>query len=524
MSKRTKKAAIILMTIILISKITGFLRDIVLAQSFGASDVTDAYLTALNIPVVLFNGISAALGTTFIPMFFKIKETHGNEGINDFTNNILNISVVVSIIFTVFGIVFAPYIVKIFAIGFDGQVLNITVEYLKILLFSMIFIAANGLISSYLVASGNIYISGLISIPFNIFVIVAIILGSITNSYVMVIGTLIAYIAQFLFQLPFLVKNGYKYKLKINLKDENMKQILYLVIPVFFGSYVTQINVVLNRTLASTLEKGSITALNYANKLSLFAVGVIVIALSTVMYPILSKLVSENNMERFKISLSKSINSIIILMVPIMVIIMFFSTPIVKILFEEGSFDTNATYLTSTALFYYSIGIVAYGLREILAKGFYSLQDTKTPVKNATISVGINIIFSITLVKKMGIGGLALASSISAILTTILLFISLRKKIGKLGFKNIFITFIKVSIASIIMGIVMKYIYNSILKYEMAFIWESRKFITINSIISVVLGILIYIVLIIIFNIKEVREVIYIILNKIKNINKKYRQ
>ncbi|MEG1310757.1 MAG: lipid II flippase MurJ, partial [Romboutsia sp.] len=303
-----------------------------------------------------------------------------------------------------------------------------------------------------------------------------------------------------------------------------MKQILYLVIPVFFGSYVTQINVVLNRTLASTLEKGSITALNYANKLSLFAVGVIVIALSTVMYPILSKLVSENNMERFKISLSKSINSIIILMVPIMVIIMFFSTLIVKILFEEGSFDTNATYLTSTALFYYSIGIVAYGLREILAKGFYSLQDTKTPVKNATISVGINIIFSITLVKKMGIGGLALASSISAILTTILLFISLRKKIGKLGFKNIFITFIKVSIASIIMGIVMKYIYNSILKYEMAFIWESRKFITINSIISVVLGILIYIVLIIIFNIKEVREVIYIILNKIKNINKKYRQ
>ena len=320
MSKQAKKSAIILMLIILISKITGFLRDIVLAQTFGASDITDAYLTALNIPVVLFNGISAALGTTFIPMFFKIKEKGGSKLVDKFTSNVLNIVTIMSILFIIFGLIFAPQIVKIFAMGFKGEVLKLTINYLKILLFSMIFIATNGLISSYLVAKGNVYISGLISIPFNIFVIGAIVIGSFTSSYIMVIGTLVAYIAQLLFQIPYLVKRGYRYSFKINLKDENIKQILLLVIPVFLGSYVNQINAIVNRTLASTLGKGSITALNYANKLSMFAVGVIVIALTTVIYPILSKLASENNIKGFKINLAKSINIILIIMIPITII------------------------------------------------------------------------------------------------------------------------------------------------------------------------------------------------------------
>ena len=188
----------------------------------------------------------------------------------------------------------------------------------------------------------------------------------------------------------------------------------------------------------------------------MFAVGVIAVAISTVMYPILSRLASEGNKKLFKINLSKSINMIVIIMLPIMMIITTFSKEIVKILFEDGSFNSHDTYLTSTALFFYSIGIVAYALKELLAKSFYSLQDTKTPVRNATVSVVINIILSVTLSNVMGIGGLALASSISAMVTTILLLISLRKKIGKLGFSYIVITFIKVLISSILMYIVMK--------------------------------------------------------------------
>ena len=517
MSKKTKTTALLLMLIILTSKITGFFRDIVLAQTFGAGEITDAYLTALNIPVVLFDGISAALGTTFIPIYFKIKSSKGQEEVNKFTSNILNIVIIISLIFVLLGVIFAPYIVKIFAVGFKGDVFDLTVNYSKILIFSMVFIAINGLVSSYLVASGNVYISGAITIPFNIFVIIAIIFASVTESYVMVYGTLIAYIAQLLFQLPLLIKKGYKHRLTVNLRDENIRQILFLVIPVFIGSYINQINAVVNRTLASTLDSGSITALNYANKLNMFAVGVIAVAISTIMYPILSKLASEGNKKLFKINISKSINMIVIIMLPIMVVMTTFSKEIVKVLFEEGSFNSHDTYLTSTALFFYSIGILAYGLKELLAKSFYSLQDTKTPVRNATISVVINIVFSIILVNIMGIGGLALASSISATVTTMLLLISLRKKIGKIGFSYILKTFIKGAIASIVMYIIMRIAYNYIFIYGSRFALESRKFIAFNCFISVILGMSTYLIVVLALKVKEVKEIFDAILFKLKN-------
>lgn len=517
MSKKTKTTALVLMLIILTSKITGFFRDIVLAQTFGAGEITDAYLTALNIPVVLFDGISAALGTTFIPIYFKIKSSKGQEEVNKFTSNILNIVILISLIFVLLGVIFAPYIVKIFAVGFKGDVFDLTVNYSKILIFSMVFIAINGLVSSYLVASGNVYISGAITIPFNIFVIIAIIFASVTESYVMVYGTLIAYIAQLLFQLPLLIKKGYKHRLTVNLRDENIRQILFLVIPVFIGSYINQINAVVNRTLASTLDSGSITALNYANKLNMFAVGVIAVAISTIMYPILSKLASEGNKKLFKINISKSINMIVIIMLPIMVVMTTFSAEIVKVLFEEGSFNSHDTYLTSTALFFYSIGILAYGLKELLAKSFYSLQDTKTPVRNATISVVINIVFSIILVNIMGIGGLALASSISATVTTMLLLISLRKKIGKIGFSYILKTFIKGAIASIVMYIIMRIAYNYIFIYGSRFALESRKFIAFNCFISVILGMSTYLIVVFALKVKEVKEMFDAILFKLKN-------
>lgn len=517
MSKKTKTTALVLMLIILTSKITGFFRDIVLAQTFGAGEITDAYLTALNIPVVLFDGISAALGTTFIPIYFKIKSSKGQEEVNKFTSNILNIVILVSLVFILLGVIFAPYIVKIFAVGFKGDVFDLTVNYSKILIFSMVFIAINGLVSSYLVASGNVYISGAITIPFNIFVIIAIIFASVTESYVMVYGTLIAYIAQLLFQLPLLIKKGYKHRLTVNLRDENIRQILFLVIPVFIGSYINQINAVVNRTLASTLDSGSITALNYANKLNMFAVGVIAVAISTIMYPILSKLASEGNKKLFKINISKSINMIVIIMLPIMVVMTTFSKEIVKVLFEEGSFNSHDTYLTSTALFFYSIGILSYGLKELLAKSFYSLQDTKTPVRNATISVVINIVFSIILVNIMGIGGLALASSISATVTTMLLLISLRKKIGKIGFSYILKTFIKGAIASIVMYIIMRIAYNYIFIYGSRFALESRKFIAFNCFISVILGMSTYLIVVWALKVKEVKEIFDAILFKLKN-------
>lgn len=518
---KAKKSAVVLMLITFISKITGFFRDIILAQHFGASIITDAYITALNIPVVLFTGISASLGTTYIPMFFKIKEEQGQEGVNKFTSNVLNIVMILSLITIILGSIFTPYIVKIFAMGFKGEELRITTEFSKILMPSILFIAVNGLVSSYLLANGKFYISGLVSIPFNIICILAIIVGSFTNSYTMVWITLFAYMAQLLFQIPFLKKSGYKHSLGVDIKDENVKNIIYLIIPVFLGSYVDQINNVINRTLASTLDTGSITALNYANKLNVFAIGILVISISTIMYPMLSKFASQNNMKAFKSSLIRCINIVVIIMLPIMVGMMIFATPIVKLLFEGGSFTNRDTQLTSTALLFYSLGMVSFGIRDMLSRGFYSLQDTKTPVKNAVAAVCVDIVFSIILVKEMGIGGLALSTSISVTFGAILLMIALRRKVGRLGIKSSVITFIKATIASIIMGIAAKELYNAVFIIGENFIDEKKHLILMALVIATFIGALIYLGLSILFNIKEVKDVIKQLKLKIVQLVKK---
>ena len=222
------------------------------------------------------------------------------------------------------------------------------------------------------------------------------------------------------------------------------------------------------------------------------------------MYPILSKLASENNIVEFKRNLLRNIDIVVIVMLPIMIGIMILSTPIVKILFEQGSFNSHDTYLTSTALFYYSVGIVAVGIRDITSRAFYSLQDTKTPVKNAVIAVFINMICSIILVKVLGIGGLALSASISSILGALLLILDLRKKIGNLGLKSSILTFIKCSIASIIMGILVINSYNIVLNFSTEII---------ALIISVFIGIFTYYIMNIILRVNEV----LIITNQIKN-------
>src|SRR5699024_3854161 len=173
-----------------------------------------------------------------------------------------------------------------------------------------------------------------------------------------------------------------------------------------------------DRTIASRVVEGGITALNYANRLNGFIQGIFVLSISTALYPMISKMAAENNMQGLKKSVAEAISGINLLVIPATVGSMVFAEPVVMLLFGRGAFDSNAISLTTAALFYYSIGMLGFGLREVLSRAFYSLQDTKTPAINAAIAVVINIVLNIVLSKFMGIGGLALATSISAIVCT----------------------------------------------------------------------------------------------------------
>ncbi len=500
---KVAKATIGLMIATIIAKVLGFGRELVLASSYGASMYSDVYLTAMNIPVVIFATIGGALGTTFIPMYFEVNNNLGEKKALSYTNNVFNIVIIMCIVLAILGFIFTEQLVKVFAIGFEGKTLKIAIDFTRITIIGIVFTGLSYVMTAYLQIKNNFAVPGFISVPKNIIIIISIILSVKYNPYIMIWGTLLGLASEFLFQLPFAIKSGYKYQPYINIKDKYIKKMSLLIGPVLIGVAVNQVNAMVDRTLASTLVEGSISALNYANKLNGFVIALFITSIGAVIYPMLSRLSSEDNKEKFTSSVVQSINSVILLVIPISVVAMVLATPIVKLLFQRGEFDARATSMTSIALIMYSIGMVAFGLRDILGKVFYALQDTKTPMINGAIAMIMNIVLNIILVKYLQLAGLALATSISAIICIFLLFGSLKKKMGYFGQDKIIKTMIKSVISAAVMGIVTHFAYDMISNLlGVGFVKEA-----ISLVVSIGIGAITYAILVVVLKVDEVNVV-----------------
>ena len=449
-----KKTAILLMILTILSKIMGFLREISLSYFYGATNISDAYIISITIPSVIFALVGAGISTGFIPMFSSIEGDYGEKEAKKYTNNLINIIIILSTIVVAFVLIFTEPVVKLFASGFTGETLALAIRFTKISILGIYFTGIISVFSGFLQIKGNFAIPALIGIPMNIIVIASLFISSKTDIIVLSIGTVLATVSQLLFLMPALKKKGYRYKFILDFKDKHIKNMAKIAIPVIIGVSVNQINVLVDRSLASNVAVGGISALTYANRLNGFVQGLFVMSISTVMYPMISKMAAKGDMKGLKESIIEAINTISILVIPATVGAMVFNREIVKLLFGRGAFDPAALSMTSNALFFYAIGMIGFGLREVLSRGFYSLKDSKTPMINGVIAVSTNIVLNIILSRFLGIGGLALATSISAILGSTLLILSLRKKLNGFSFTKIFRSWVKILSAAIAMGAV----------------------------------------------------------------------
>ncbi|MDQ1144590.1 putative peptidoglycan lipid II flippase [Bacillus sp. SORGH_AS 510] len=494
-----KKTVAILMLVTIVSKILGFVRDIVLSYFYGASSISDVYLISLTIPIVIFSFIGKGISVGFIPMYTRIESSDGTERANNYANNVINFVFLICTIIFIGGMIFTESIVKLFASGFKGETLELTVKFTKITLIGVYFSGLNYVFLAYLQIKGLFIIPTLMGLPANVIMVASIYASSREGSYTLLaVGSLIAIFSQFLLLFIFSYKSNYRYKPRLNFKDENIKKMAILALPAILGTSVIQINLLIDRTLASKIAPGGIAALNYASTLSVVIIGIFVLSISSVLYPKLSKLSAENNISELKTVLSGAISAVNILVLPAVVGCMIFARPIVEFLYGRGSFDHEALRMTSSALFYFSIGIVGLSHRETLANTFYSLQDTRTPMINAAIAMVLNIILNLILSKYLGIGGLALATSISTIFCTLLLLFNLRKRIGSLGLTKVSFSFIKILIASLAMGGLSKFIYHLLL----------NKFsLDVSLILSVAVGATVYFIIIFLLRIQEVQMI-----------------
>lgn len=413
-----------------ISKLLGFVRETVIAAVFGATGVTDSYLVAYMLPSVLFASIGAAIVTVFIPVYAEVNKSQGSEAGFVLINRFGTAAIFLVSVLVIIGEVFAPTVVGILAPGFSGHIFNLTVSLTRLLTPVMVLLTLSYLATAALNAQMCFIAPAVIGLPYNVIIIVTtLILSSSIGIYGLAIGTLIAVASQFIIQLPSLYKSGYRMRIDFDFTDPHLRKIGLLLGPVFLSSAATQLNVMVDRILASGLAEGSMAALNFANRVNLLPLGLFVTSIITVVYPSLSEHVANGNRSAFAAHLEKSFGIVAFITFPITVGFIVLAYPIIQILFQRGAFDATACHATAIALQYYAIGHAPMALIDVLKRGFWAMQDTKTPMYNAFITVGLNIIFNLILVRWMGHAGLALGTSLAAIASIIVLFSHIRNRV-----------------------------------------------------------------------------------------------
>lgn len=456
---RLKQNSISLMAIIIIAKVVGMLRDIVLANYFGTTNISDAYLIASSVPTLLFYFIGHSLSTAYIPMYNKVKVGCGEGKAQNFSNNLLTISLFISTAIVLLLLLFPNAVVKIFAAGFDKDTAAIAVRLIRISAPSIYLMCMVNICGGYLQANKSFLAPAAISLPRNAAIVVSVVLAASLGTDWLGWGLLLSYLLEFLFLIPFVFRTGYRYKPVLDFKDAYIHETLYVVTPILIGVCVGQVNKIIDRSMASTIIEGGISALTYAVIINNAVQEILVTGIITILFASCSELVAKQEHTRVKEKLSETINSMIFLIVPACVGVTVLAEPIVELVLCRGEFDQNSLKLTAGALRCYTVGLMFLAIRDTLVKVFYAYKDTKTTTKASITAIALNIALNVILGKLIGINGLALATSISAIINCGIIFVQLRKKIGDFGTTRMIQVFVKSGAGSILMGIVTGRVY-----------------------------------------------------------------
>ena len=505
MKKGIIKTFTFMFSAMFLAKILGLIRNIVFAKFYGTGFEATAFFTASRIPLQLLDiTLGAAISSTFIPVFNEYLQKNGKERAISFANNFLNVIIIISLILSILGIAFAEPIVKIISPNLDIETMNLTVSLAKILFPVLLFTAVAFVFVGFLQSMDEFNIPAIISVVSNgILILYLLIFNDKFGVQGVAIAMLIGWGTQIIVQIPSVVKKGFKYKLKVNFRDEGLKKVVKLAIPILISSWVQPINNIVNLRLASGLEGGqAVPAIEYAYTLYLIIVGVFSYTLSNIIFPELSKLSANNDEKQFKEVIKKAIEISVFFIIPMSVGIWFLSADIIKLIYEGGEFTTNSTALTAGALQLYAVGMIGYGLMEILNKTLYARQDAKTPMIISGFAIICNILLSILFVRKMGYIGLPFAASVTSILTTLVMLVVISKKIHGIVDKGTLKEVIKAIISATFMGIVVYYSKKILLSPILLMI------------VSVVTGIFTYLIIEIILKSNIVKEGIKIIKKK----------
>jgi putative peptidoglycan lipid II flippase len=417
----------------LISRIMGFIRDVVIAHTFGAGASTDAFLVAFKIPNFMRRLFAeGAFSQAFVPVLSEYKTQREAQEVKHLVDRVAGTMASVLFVVTLLGLLLAPILVLIFAPGFTqhGDKYQLTIDLLRITFPYLLFVALTAFAGSILNTFGYFSIPAFTPVLLNICLIVA---ATIFAPYfeepitALAWGVFVAGIVQLLFQLPFLRRLGMLPRPRIDWQDAGVKKVYTLMLPALLGVSVTQINLLVDTLMASFLVTGSVSWLYYSDRLMEFPVGVFGLALATVILPSLSKTVALKEMVLFNATLDWALRWVFVVTLPAMLGLILLAIPMLATLFNYGQFSQQDVTMTSYSLMAYAVGLPAFVLIKVLASGFYSRQDTRTPVRIAIIAMVANMTLNLLFIIPLQHTGLALATSLAALLNAALLYFGLRK-------------------------------------------------------------------------------------------------
>lgn len=460
------RSGLLVMIITMVSRVLGLVRAGIIAYYFGASAMTDAFFSAFKISNFFRQLLGeGALGSSFIPLYNERVESEGEENSKQFIYSILNLLFVFSTIVTILMIIFSQGIIDGIVSGFPDETKIIASRLLKIMSVYFVFISLSGMVCAILNNFKQFAVPASTSIFFNLAIILAsMYFGKTYGIDALAYGVVIGGLFQFLVVLPAFFKIMKGYSFKIDWKDPYLKKIFIMICPMLIGIVARQVNTIVDQMFASYLAEGGVSALENATRLYLLPVGVFGVSISTVIFPALSKAMSKNDLDGATDNIVKGLNILLFLIIPSTAVLTFYAPEVIRLTLSYGKFDEEAVRVTSQALLYYSLGLYFYTAIYLMTRAFYSVKNSKYPVKFSIISIVINIVLNFLLIKSMAYKGLALSTSIASGVNFFLLLIVFRRKYINFSLKKSYIFFIKTFIITAIALIASYKIDNTIIK------------------------------------------------------------
>jgi putative peptidoglycan lipid II flippase len=416
-----------------LSRVLGLTRDIILARLFGTGVEMSAYVSAFRLPDLLFLVIMAgSFGSAFIPVFAGLVGSGQKDDAWRLASTVLNLSALAMAAAGAFAFVFADPMVRTFvAPGAGEQATQLTVETMRVLLLSPVFLGLGIAAKGILEAQDRFTLPALAPVAYNLGAILgALLLARSMGIRGVAIGVIAGAIGHLLVQVPGLIATGLRWRPRIDLQAPGLAEVGRLLGPRILGQAAFQVNFIVVTNLAWRSGPESASALNYAWQLLMLPHGVLALSISTVVFPTMARLFEAGDMTGLRAAFGRALKPLLFLSLPAAIVLYFFPVPIVQAIFQGGAFDAGSTALVAPALAWFAVGLIAYAAVEVLTRAFYAMHDTRTPVTAGIVIIAINIAIGASLVDRFGFPVLAFALSFSTAVEAAILLVILRRRLG----------------------------------------------------------------------------------------------